>query len=253
MYAEGTKGDFNTGDLEFLEGNDTQPNPENVFQRVLEFQVNTSRDMLLNTRGGMLGSKFISHNLYHKNIKQNTFEYFDNFDEFPRMDENPIYNNSAIDEEDRTIGDFPDAKIFVHPASVINNRYDAQYDNPNNDYAYRTQGVFESLQKRNSKLLELNYGVNVSMKITGNTTIAVGQLINLIVPVTGRTHDKENDQYMSGNYLITKLRHIFTQADKKHEIALNAVKDSLPKEFPINADSREPSGDKSESVEISYI
>jgi uncharacterized 2Fe-2S/4Fe-4S cluster protein (DUF4445 family) len=109
------------------------------------------------------------------------------------------------------------------------------------------------LQKRSSRIIELNFGVNISMKVTGNTTLAAGRLIDLTVPVTGRTHDKENDQYMSGNYLITKLRHIFTQADKKHEIALNAVKDSLPKEFPINADSREPSGDKSESVEISYI
>ena len=254
MYAEGTKGDFNTGDLEFLEGNDTQPNPENVFQRVLEFQVNTSRDMLLNTRGGMLGSKIFIHNLFNKNINDFNFRYFDDFDELPRIDENPIYNNSAIDEENRTIGDFPDSKIFVHPASVRDNRYldDASYDNPNNDYTYKATGVFASLQRRSSKLLELNYGVNVSMKITGNTTIAAGQLINIIVPVTGRTHDKENDQYMSGNYLITKLRHIFTQADKKHEIALNAVKDSLPKEYPINADSREPFGDKSESIEINY-
>jgi hypothetical protein len=35
-------------------------------------------------------------------------------------------------------------------------------------------------------------------------------------------------------------------------IAFNAVKDSLPKEYQINDDSREPFGDKSESVEISY-
>ena len=251
MYAEGTKGDFNTGDLEFLEGNDTQPNAENVFQRVLEFQVNTSRDMLLNTRGGMLGSKLISHNIYHKNVTNVSFNYFDEFDEFPRMDENPIYNNSKIDQENNTIGSFPDAKIFVHPTSEAA-VFDKQYDDENNNYPYKTTGVPVSIQERSSKLLELSYGVNISMKITGNTTIAAGQLINLIVPVTGRIHDKENDQYMSGNYLITKLRHIFSQADKKHEIALNAVKDSLPKEYPINADSREPFGDKSESVELSY-
>ena len=255
MYAEGTVANFNTGDLEMLEPDGptrTQPNPENVFQRVLSFSVNTSRDMLLNTRGGMLGSKMFAHNLYHKNIENLNFRYFDDFDEFSRIDENPIYNNSAIDEEDRTIGDFPDAKIFVHPASVRDGGYDAQYDNPNNDYTYRTSGVFQALQKRSSRIIELNFGVNISMKVTGNTTLAAGQLIDLIVPVTGRVHDKENDEFMTGKYLITKLRHIFSQPDRKHEIAFNAVKDSLPKEYQINDDSREPFGDKSESVEINY-
>ena len=90
------------------------------------------------------------------------------------------------------------------------------------------------------------------MRVTGNTTLAVGQLINLIVPVTGRIHEKENDEYMTGKYLITKLRHIFSEPDRTHEVAFNAVKDSLPKEYPINDDSREPFGPKSESAELSY-
>ena len=53
--------------------------------------------MLLNTRGGMLGSKIFIHNLFNKNINDFNFRYFDDFDELPRIDENPIYNNSAID------------------------------------------------------------------------------------------------------------------------------------------------------------
>ena len=33
------------------------------------------------------------------------------------------------------------------------------------------------------------------MKLTGSTTLAVGDVINLQIPVTGRVHDKENDEY----------------------------------------------------------
>ena len=40
------------------------------------------------------------------------------------------------------------------------------------------------------------------MKLTGSTTL-VGDVINLQIPVTGRVHDKENDEYMTGKYLIT--------------------------------------------------
>ena len=60
--------------------------------------------------------------------------------------------------------------------------------------------------------------------------------------LTGRVHEKENDEYLTGKYLITKMKHVFFTTDKKHEIVLNAVKTRLPKEYPINKDSREPSG-----------
>ena len=90
------------------------------------------------------------------------------------------------------------------------------------------------------------------MKITGSTTLAVGDMINILIPVTGRTHGKEFDEYMSGTYLITELRHMFSTVDKKHEIALVASKDSLPKEYPKESDSREPKGSLNNSVEVTY-
>ena len=63
-----------------------------------------------------------------------TFNYFNDFDIFPRIDENPIYNNTKIDENDNTIGDFTDARIHLH--SIYSNGglfgQDTQYDNENN-------------------------------------------------------------------------------------------------------------------------
>jgi len=90
--------------------------------------------------------------------------------------------------------------------------------------------------------MELNNSVNITMKVNGNTTIAAGQTIQLTVPVTGRVHEKETDEYYSGRYLITKLRHSFYQPDKKHEIILTASKDSLPKGLPQNGKAVEPLG-----------
>ena len=178
--------------------------------------------MLLNARGGMLGSKMISHNIYHKKVTNVSFNYFNEFENYPRIDENPIYNNNRIDQEDNTIGSFPDARIFVHSTSSQGEhcRIDSMMIAMVTIHMQPLE--FPSPYKKESKLLELNYGVNISMRVTGNTTLAVGQLINLIVPVTGRIHEKENDEYMTGKYLITKLRHIFSEPDRTHEVVLNA-------------------------------
>ena len=252
MYSAGTRGDYNTGDIETFESGEKRPNPENEFQRVLEFQINSNNDMLLNIRGGMLGSNIIEYNIFGKTFSKKTFNYFNDFDSFPRIDENPIYNNSKIDDQDNTIGDFTDARIHLHPVSSDADNIDTQYTDKNNDYLYTTNKISDSMLQKQSKTLELKFGVNVSMKLTGSTTLAVGDVINLQIPVTGRVHDKENDEYMTGKYLITELRHMFSTVDKKHEIALVASKDSLPKEYPKVSDSREPKGTLDNSVEVTY-
>jgi hypothetical protein len=100
--------------------------------------------------------------------------------------------------------------------------------------------------------MELNNAISVTMKINGNTTIAAGQTMNLTVPVSGRIHEKENDEYYSGRYLITKLRHTFSQTDKKHEILLTASKDSLSKELPIGNKSTEPKGSAGQIFNLTY-
>ena len=67
MYEAGVVGVFNTGDLESLQPGEKRPNPVNEFERVLDYQINSNRDMLLSSRGGMLGSNIIQYNPYQKN------------------------------------------------------------------------------------------------------------------------------------------------------------------------------------------
>jgi len=252
MYAAGTVGNYNTGDLESFRSGEKKANEEGEYARVLEFQVNSNSDMLLNVRGGLLGSNIIEYNIFGKSFDKKTFSYFNDFESFPRIDENPIYNNTKIDENDNTIGDFTDARIHLHPVSSDAESIDKQYSDENNDYLYATNKFNDSILQKESKNLELKFGVNISMKITGSTTIAVGDMIELQIPVTGRIHEKEDNEYMSGKYLITELRHMFSTVDKKHEIALVASKDSLPKEYPKFSDSREPKGSLNDSVEVTY-
>ena len=100
--------------------------------------------------------------------------------------------------------------------------------------------------------MELELGVNISLKVLGNTTISVGQMIDLTIPITGRVHEKENNEYLSGRYLITKTKHMFIQATREHEVLIHACKDSLPKEYPIHQDSSEPVASSDSSVNVTY-
>ena len=90
---------------------------EKDFRRILNFSISKTNDTLMSSRGGMLSSNLIKYNIFHKNYTQHTFNYFDNFKDFGRIDKNPIYNQVPIDEQDNTIGDFSDARIQLHPTS----------------------------------------------------------------------------------------------------------------------------------------
>ena len=249
ILSEDSIGEFNVGNLPSLENKSV--NPEKDFSRAIEFQVNSNNDMLLNIQGGMLGSSTIKYNIYNKSYEKLQYNYFIDFEKFGRIDENPLYNNNDIDEFGNNIGSFGDARIHLHPTTGSGD-LDTSHTNETSSYSYVPNKLNESILFRRAKIMELNNAVSITMKINGNTTIAAGQTINLTVPVSGRIHEKENDEYYSGRYLITKLRHSFSQTDKKHEILLTASKDSFGKELPIGSKAIEPKGSAGQIYNLTY-
>ena len=249
ILSEDSIGEFNVGNLASLENKSV--NPEKDFSRAIEFQVNSNNDMLLNIQGGMLGSSTIKYNIYNKSYEKLQYNYFIDFEKFGRIDENPLYNNNDIDEFGNNIGSFGDARIHLHPTTGSGD-LDTSHTNETSSYSYAPNKLNESILFRRAKIMELNNAVSITMKINGNTTIAAGQTINLTVPVSGRIHEKENDEYYSGRYLITKLRHSFSQTDKKHEILLTASKDSFGKELPIGSKAIEPKGSAGQIYNLTY-
>ena len=249
ILSEDSIGEFNVGNLASLENKSV--NPEKDFSRAIEFQVNSNNDILLNTLGGMLGSSTIKYSIYNKSYERLRYNYFIDFEKFPRMDDNPLYNDNEIDKFSNNVGSFGDAKIYLHPTTGSGD-FDTSHTNPTSSYSYAPNKVNDSILFRRAKLMELNSAVNITMKINGNTTIAAGQTIDLTVPVVGRTHEAKNDEYYSGRYLVTMVRHTFFQPDKKHEIILTASKDSLPKEFPKNSKALEPLGSEGVVYNTTY-
>ena len=249
ILSEDSIGNFNVGNITNLENKSV--NTEKDLNRAIDFQINSNNDMLLNIQGGMLGSSIIKYNIYNKSYEKLRYNYFTDFEKFDRIDENPLYNTNEIDEFGNTIGSFGDARIHLHPINASGD-LDTSQTNPTSSYSYSPNKLNEAILFRRAKIMELNNAVSVTMKINGNTTIAAGQTMNLTVPVSGRIHEKENDEYYSGRYLITKLRHIFDQTDKKHEIILTASKDSFGKELPLGKSAVEPKGSDGQIFNLTY-
>lgn len=69
----------------------------------------------------------------------------------------------------------------------------------------------------------------IQIHIYGDTDISVGDVITCYLPAaTGMTEDPENARLDSGNYLVTKVRHIIINSDRpQHTIALELVKGSF--------------------------
>ena len=92
-------------------------------------------------------------------------------------------------------------------------------------------------------MLELETTLSLALQINGNTTIAAGQVINFVKPIRGNNHAQSTiDKTYSGNFLITRLRHMFQQTTKKHEISMTISKDSVNTTFESFAEGNEPTG-----------
>ena len=202
------------------------------YKRMVQFSISANKDLLGNTSTGMLGSKLITHDIYNKNYESFDYGYFDNFNDFYRIESGskPIYSESLVNNLNENLGDFHDSRIFVHPVSRVGTSItdkDAQYYQ-NDKTLYDTSAPEEFILDRQSKMSELvGGGISINMIINGTTDIAAGDMAYVSLPIVGVNHNNEQfERSTSGNYLITHLRHSFIPTTQQHKIHLRATKDN---------------------------
>ena len=244
-----TVGDYSMGDVGTVDGKGGDKGKvvdvEKDFAKPMEMAIISNNDILLNTMSGMLGSKIIKYDIYNKRYEVNRYGYFSDFEENRTIAPNPVYNNNSIDEFGNNIGMFSDSRIYLQPTSISGT--DVNQTNETSSYSYAQNGLTNKLLQRRAKITELNSGINIALKVNGNTTIAVGEPINIKLPVTGRIHEGgEFDSYYSGKYIITKLKHQFDTVNKRHIIEMNAAKDSITPKLPNDSEATEPSSGSAE-------
>ena len=248
LYKEPFQGEFVASEAMKIDGENKRGNLENDYRRILNFSISHSNDTLLASRMGMLSSNLIKYNIFHKNYTQHTYNYFNNFKDFGRIDENPIYNQTTIDVKGNTLGDFSNAKIQVHPSSN-NDTHDTMYYDTDTGYNFSDNNAENWLSTRRSKMMELkNGGLSIQLKTRGYCKLSAGDKIHLTLPITGKDQGKSKiDTFYEGEFLVTKLRHNFDQSERKHTMLMSVVKDAVPTDYQNVAKSIEPKGSKGQT------
>ena len=235
LYKEGSKSTYNNGDAGPDEKVGNSLGIQEAYDRAIVCDVKTPNNALNDSRAGMFGAKVISHNIFNKSYEVNTYGYFTDFDKHARIDgekDNPKYNSN--------LKEWPDSRIYLHPTSASGS-LDAQYrDSNNSNSSIVANKISETILHRKERMYELNFSKNVGLTVHGNTSLVVGDIVELNYAAAGKNHNTGiSDKYISGRYLITSLRHTFSPATNDHQINMIISRDSLPNELPLIADVAE--------------
>ena len=234
LYNQGAVAEFEPSDSGLLEEHGKR-DVERDYRNMLNYVVDDTTNTVAAARGGMLGGRLVVYNIFNKNYEVHTHDYFRDFDNFGRISENPIYNETPIDEEGKTLGNFPNSNINLHPTSRADG-VDARYNDSYND----NQSEKWLLPVR-SKLMELNMGQSIGLTVHGRTNLAVGDKVHITLPITGKSHGKGDlEKVYEGDFLVTHLKHIFDGSPKTHMIEMSVAQDSVPHTYDVVADAKEP-------------
>ena len=224
-------------------------NPIVEYKRPLEFQVNTSSHLISNIRNGLLGSKMTTYNIFRKNYEKYDFGYFNEFYRLPRTNTSKrdgtfgssfaVYSDGHYDSDQKNIGEYPDSKIHLTSISssrLAGNRWDTTHSvdlftGTEGAYPYTTNGK-SNILSRESKIAGLINGVSITMKVHGHTMMGVGDKLTVKFPAAKISEDRQQDRYLSGDFLITSARHIFNNETRNYQILLSATSDDLRAPLP---------------------
>jgi hypothetical protein len=231
-------------------------------QTVINFEIISNNDTIVNYRTGMYGSKLITHDIISKSYDTKTYNYHDNFEKEIHIvsgvtegkKEYPLASALALNTQGLRVSDFP-ARTFMMPTSTTGG-VDSQHTTENNTNPYMAYDPHKWLQRRNSQMIQLENALQVNILVHGQTLINVGDKVILNLPYTAAVKapsSEKFDKFYKGPFLIKRIRHdfIMTSSPRKHEMYMQLVKDSLEEELSAPEDNIEPS-DSNFTKEVYY-
>jgi hypothetical protein len=210
-------------------------------------------DTIRSTLNGYYASKLITHDIVTKKIEQRTWGLNQTHDSsiahtdewMPISASDPYFDSYMNDRHS-----FAPQELGKNEGSNVQSYFDSNimfYPKHDNMYAENGVGaksdaydnrVEDWKLKRNTLILGLNQ-VRLSITFTGLSYLRVGALINIVVPSTERVAESKPckvknpddliDKFLSGNYIITALKHQIGWSNGKPKYTMRAecVKDSL--------------------------
>ena len=204
--------------------------PQDTAATILYWQIEDNTNNFLSTKLGMFGSTLYYHDIFNKNIQRFEFDYtkdsfaIRNSTNQEDKSSGTVVSQGIIDKK-KTITEFPDSKIFVHP-TASEKLHSLGTDN----------NAEEWLQESISRELEREY-FTLKIETYGNTDIMAGDMINVVIPSNKpldiSAGEKAIDPILSGRYLITSLHHKVTPTESNHTMVMTIMKDSVSAATPV--------------------
>lgn len=161
---------------------------------------------------GAYGNRTLTVNTTNKKYEYNYYDFIDAFNKFARLNQAPFASENAV----RRIN------------SVFRTR---SYGSQTMD-KMSTEMTRDWYSQRLTEMASINTQT-VYMDVAGRMNIYAGNVINLIVPISHISTDESAerdmsaalDKTLSGRYLVTSLKHVFTR--ERHTVHMQINKDSL--------------------------
>ena len=182
-------------------------NAKKNLETMNEMEVVTSRrDTIYNTSNGFYSSKLRVHDLYNKTVKDYDFSYLDNFDQDTHTAWRlPTHIKIERCRTGKDLSEYPDTRLFVTTTSAAKHFYESE------SYPYQGDNYEKTLQRRMSRITQLKRGIKVNfLALKAQTYLQAGDTVELNIENTSGTTDDKKDKQLAGKYLVTALRHEFS-------------------------------------------
>jgi hypothetical protein len=196
--------------------------------QVLQYEIKKSYNVLDDITSGSFANKLISIDPLTRSFNTTTFDY-DSF----RQKEESLNNSGVINNLKNRLGESLNqsydavTKVVTSNAGQLNIPYIQQKE------AGITKDIFieTTVPQRTAQLNLANYNV-VKILIPGDSGIAVGRTVDFnLMSIKPSNNSKELNQYYSGKYLVTAVRHIIRPIEGSYQTILEISKDSSEKPY----------------------
>ena len=200
-------------------------------------------DTLSQQAMGTYASRVITHNIYDKSYNIKDYNYHNYFAGMYHTDQignaskrNYHISNSPVDDELReypakghkTASDYPNSKVILQGTTRFLHGENTGIFGTSPD----NEGLTEAIRQSQENQVENSTRIKVVMK--GHSYLQAGDIVNFRLPSMEPDKGEMNrygyDEFHSGRYLITKLRHRVIRSEYK--MVLELVKDSTYNKYP---------------------
>jgi len=164
------------------------------FTRIMSFAIIKQTNIIENAQKGLFKSTTTSIDIHKKQFNTTTFDYTKRNNEFAKL--NPTVILGEV-KSNNPLG-------FTMFTRLNQDSSDPYYGNEN--HFPKRMDQFISAKTSYKRHI---FNTIIEVTVPGNSNLTVGKIVTLNFPILNDIDDSENivDKYLSGKYLITKLRH----------------------------------------------